>query len=376
MLSRPLADLAALDVKPVATHAPMVDLPSHNAACYNAVAKRAPVRQLLLTDAPVVHSKLVSALVAAIDLAGTHAAVDGNVTKRTDVVECPVLVTVRAAVFVRLLPGVGASCCACCCFPAVTYARGVDRFARQLRHARLALQGAVCFYCYLSPDLLYDRLLVLLLDALPQTHYALMRSWGNTTHQRQRHARVAALRAILRKRALLLPGREFSARFSFRAVAARPVVAHLGCACSTTPSLCMSRLPRCCAKVGLRLCDTASGARLFRFACQTHPVKAALSLPMLLREVRLCMPPLADVALPRRPVQSLHSTLCALHLTLHTLHFTLPTFDSTLYTLLSTLYTLHSTLPTLDSTLNITLHTLDSTLYHFRLHTLHFALHT
>ena len=52
MLSRPLADLAALDVKPVATHAPMVDLPSHNAACYNAVAKRAPVRQLLRTVAP------------------------------------------------------------------------------------------------------------------------------------------------------------------------------------------------------------------------------------------------------------------------------------------------------------------------------------
>jgi hypothetical protein len=236
----------------------MVDLPSHNAACYNAVAKRAPVRQLLGSDAPIMHAKLVPALVAVIDHARTHAAADGNITKRADVVECAVLVTVRAAVFVRLLSGIGASCCACCCFPAVTYARGVARFAWQLRHVRFALQGAVCFFCYLSPNLLYDRLLALLLDALPQTQHALMRSCGNTTHQRQRHARVAALRAILRKRALLLPGREFSARFSFRAVAARPVVAHLGCACSTTPSLCISRLPRCCAKVGLRLRETAS----------------------------------------------------------------------------------------------------------------------
>ena len=117
------------------------------------------------------------------------------------------------------------------------------------------------FFCYLSPNLLYDRLLALLLDALPQTQHALMRSCGNTTHQHRRHARVAALRAILRRRALLLPGREFSARFSFRAVAARPVVAHLGCACSTTPSLCISRLPRCCAKVGLRLRETASEKR-------------------------------------------------------------------------------------------------------------------
>ena len=48
-------------------------------------------------------------------------------------------------------------------------------------------------------------------------------------------------------RARGLPRREFSVRFSFRAVAARPVVAHLGCACSTTPSLCISRLPCCCA---------------------------------------------------------------------------------------------------------------------------------
>jgi len=188
MLSRPLTDLAALDVKAVATHAPMVDLPSHNAACYNAVAKRAPVRLLLGSDAPIVHAKLVSALVAVIDHAGTHAAADGNVTKRTDVVECDgmecaVLVTVKAAVFVRLVSGVGASCRACCCFPAITYARGVERFARQLCHARFALQ-AVCFCCYLSPDLLYDRLVALLLDALPQTPHALMRSYGNTTYQR------------------------------------------------------------------------------------------------------------------------------------------------------------------------------------------------
>jgi len=179
MLSRPFTDFAALDVKAVATHAPMVDPPSHNAACYNAVAKRAPVRQLLGSDAPIVHAKLVSALVAVIDHAGTHAAADGNVTKRTDVVECD-----HAAVCVRLVSGVGASCRACCCFPAITYARGVARFARQLCHTRFALQGAVCFCCYLSPDLLYDRLVALLLDALPQTPHALMRSYGSTTYQR------------------------------------------------------------------------------------------------------------------------------------------------------------------------------------------------
>ena len=113
MLSRPFTDFAALDVKAVATHAPMVDPHSHNAACYNAVAKRAPVRQLLGSDAPIVHAKLVSALVAVIDHAGTHAAADGNVTKRTDVVECD-----HPAVCVRLVSGVGASCRACCCFPA------------------------------------------------------------------------------------------------------------------------------------------------------------------------------------------------------------------------------------------------------------------
>ena len=153
----------------------------------------------------------------------------------------------------------------------------------------------------LLSDCIYDCLLPLLLDAVPEPNQALVCAGCKTTDQCQRHAGVAALRAILCAQSLLSPSRKFGLRFAFRATAALPLVPQLRGALSTAPSLNISGLPRCHPEVGLGLRDTASGAWLLHFACQTHAIEATLSLSMLFLKICFCVPPLAHIALPRRP---------------------------------------------------------------------------
>ena len=179
------------------------------------------------------------------------------------------------------------------------------RACRSPRRGGSGLLATLCVLrrdcCDLLADCIYDCLLPRLLDAVPEPNQALVCAGCKTTDQCQRHARVAALRAILCAQSLLLPSRKFGLRPSFRATAALPLVPQLRGALSAAPSLNMSGLPRCHPEVGLWLRDTAFGAWLLHFACQTHAIKAALPLSMLFRKICFCVPPLADIALPRRP---------------------------------------------------------------------------
>ena len=226
---------------------------------------------------------------------------DGSLTKRARVVVCVVRVLLGTARGRQLVRGARATCrsrepfatCVCGLLP-VTPSRQVLACALvfALRSVIAAMSRRT------SSTMVCSRSLLRRCRTRSTRWFALRAT--RQTNANDTHV-FALLRAILCMRARGLPRREVCTRLAFLAVAARPVIAELRCACSTAASRCISGLPRCCRKIGLRLRKTASDARPFGFACQAHAVKAALSVPMLLLKVRLCIPPLADVALPRRP---------------------------------------------------------------------------
>ena len=138
--------------------------------------------------------------------------------------ECAVLVFLLAGAWVqhcagvrRAFSGSGAR---------LRSVRGILTRLVRPRAVRCVLQDGVCpsggSLRDFSSDLVDYCLLALPLEALPQWQQAFVCPLGYTTDTCQSHACVALLLAM---RALVLPRGKFCPRFSFCALAARPVVA-------------------------------------------------------------------------------------------------------------------------------------------------------
>ena len=203
MLPGRVADCSVSDIELVAAHAPMVNLPGHHIACDSGVAKWALVGLPLVLDATIFDSKLLATVLPVIYAARPDTATNDLIAKRTCVLECIDVALLEASAGLAWLRRRAAICCRrCSCTTCLEWTRMVGaclafswlrrvgscllatrcvrpRDCHSPRRSGSDLLATLCVLrreCrYLLSDCIYDFLLPLLLDAVPEAEQAFVR---------------------------------------------------------------------------------------------------------------------------------------------------------------------------------------------------------